>query len=308
MEQNVLLIAGAVGTLSLFVAQFLRLLTPRTNDGLRNVFEAARPAPAADEAGDRGQPGATAAPGGMSEKAGKRWGQGTQPPPSREERYFRAGMFSQHEKRNFDRLSYLVPAVVTPVLALPSYALDPGLGLFGLAIGLLIGLKLPGSILERKIAVRNADISFYLPLVIEQVAIGVSGSLDVGPCLQRIAAMADERDSHNVVTELVRFVQHYVKSGVPLEEALIEVGTKSGHTELKHTFLALSQVAKHGGEVSRQLQELASAVALQRETKVEAKIKRLELEATGPVGLVFLGFITIVMMGFFLQLRHGMFG
>ena len=66
--------------------------------------------------------------------------------------------------------------------------------------------------------------------------------------------------------------------------------------------MSLAQVAKHGGEITRQLQELADAVAGQRETKIEAKIKRLELEATGPVALVFLGFIGIVLIGFGLQL------
>src|SRR5690606_32288561 len=132
-----------------------------------------------------------------------------------------------------------------------------------------------------------------LPLVIEQVAIGVSSSLDIGPCLSRIVSMADERDSHNIVTELIRHAQFHVKSGVSLEEAINEIGKRSGHTELKHAFMSLAQVAKHGGEITKQLQELADSVASQRETQIEAKIKKLELEATAPVALVFFGFLII---------------
>ena len=92
-------------------------------------------------------------------------------------------------------------------------------------------------------------------------------------------------------------VEQYIRSGVGLEEALVEIGNKSGHVELKHAFMALSQVAKHGGEISKQLMELADSVNTQRETKVEALIKQLELKATGPVALVFLGFIIIILIG-----------
>jgi pilus assembly protein TadC len=109
-----------------------------------------------------------------------------------------------------------------------------------------------------------------------------------------------------VVTELIRHAQFHVKSGVSLEDAMTEVGRLSGHTELKHAFMSLAQVAKHGGEITRQLQELADAVAMQRETKIEAKIKKLELEATGPVALVFCGFLIILLIGFGVQIQNAL--
>ncbi|MCB0334635.1 MAG: type II secretion system F family protein, partial [Bdellovibrionales bacterium] len=146
----------------------------------------------------------------------------------------------------------------------------PSLAWLGAIFGLLLGLQLPYSVLDRRIKRRDEDIMFYLPLVIEQIAIGVSSSLDIGPCLQRVVSMADERDTHNVVTELVKYAQNHVRSGVSLEDALNEIGKRSGHNELKHSFLSLSQVAKHGGEITRQLQELADAVASQREGRIEA--------------------------------------
>lgn len=221
-----------------------------------------------------------------------------------EELFFHAGMFSPKAKRDFQRMRLLVPFITTPLCA---YAFGRfagmDMGIVGGVLGLLIGLQIPRSILERKIARRGEEIMYYLPLVIEQIAIGVSSSLDVGPCIQRVVKMADERDTHNVVTELLRHVQYYIRSGASLEEALDEIGKKSGHTHLKHVFMSLAQVAKHGGEITRQLQELADSVASQRETAIEAKIKKLELEATGPVALVFLGFLIILLVGFAIQIR-----
>ncbi len=218
---------------------------------------------------------------------------------SLEEKFFQAGLYSRDDQRRFFRVRIIAPLITVPLGIVGGVYLGSAeyIVLFAV-IGVLIGLQIPFSLLDRAIARRAEDIMFYLPLVIEQVVIGVSSSLDVGPCLQRVVLMADERDSHNPVTELLAHVQQLIKTGVSLDEALVEIGKLSGHTELKHSFMSLAQTSRHGGEITKQLQELADAVANQRETKIEAKIKKLELQATGPVGLVFLGFISILLIGF----------
>jgi len=220
-----------------------------------------------------------------------------------DEKFFQAGIFSDEEKADFHRQKLLAPLICAPLLGFSMMGVDTVLVLCGFVLGALVGLRIPYMLLDRRLKARSEEIMFYLPLVIEQIAIGVSSSLDIGPCLQRVVSMADERDSHNCVTELLRHVHFYVKSGASLEDALNEVGKLSGHTELKHAFMSLSQVAKHGGEITRQLQELADAVAGQRETKIEAKIKKLELAATGPVALVFVGFLIILVIGFGIQIK-----
>jgi pilus assembly protein TadC len=223
--------------------------------------------------------------------------------PTLQEKMFRAGLFTERQRKDFQRLRILLPSVGAVVLmGFGWYAAGWQMGMLAAVIGLLAGFYIPFRIIERRMKQRSEDILFYLPLVIEQISIGVSSSLDIGPCLARVVQMADERDSHNAVTELVRYAQYHVKSGVGLEEALTEVGKLSGQVELKHAFMALAQVAKFGGEVSKQLQELADAVSSQRETKIEAKIKKLELEATAPVALVFFGYLVILLIGFLLQI------
>lgn len=223
-----------------------------------------------------------------------------------EQRYFLAGLFTERQRKEFERLRILLPAIGAPVLALLCYIFFQSgeFALYGAAMGGIGGFWFPGNMLDRRIKERDEDILFYLPLVIEQIAIGVSSSLDIGPCLSRVVTMAEERESHNVVTELIALVQNQVRSGVSLDEALAEIGATGGNAELKHTFMALAQVSRHGGEISRQLQELADAVASMRETRIEGVIKKLELKATGPVGLVFLGFIIILLIGFGIQIKN----
>lgn len=226
--------------------------------------------------------------------------------PGLDELFFHAGIFSDQEKREFMRVRLLAPFLTAPICAFGMYSFGMGNDFVGLGVvlGVLLGMQLPKSILDRKIKARGDEILYYLPLVIEQIAIGVSSSLDIGPCIAKVISMADERDSHNVVTELMRHANYYVKSGASLDHALGEVGKLSGSSELKHAFMALSQVVRHGGEITRQLQELADSVSTQRETKIEGKIKQLELEATGPVAMVFAGFLIILLIGFGIQLQN----
>ena len=68
--------------------------------------------------------------------------------------------------------------------------------------------------------------------------------------------------------------------------------------------MSLAQVARHGGEVTKQLQNLADAVASQRESSIDEKIRKLELQATGPVALVFFGFMIVLLIGFGIQIQQ----
>lgn len=216
--------------------------------------------------------------------------------------FFRAGIFSESSRKRVSALSK-VSLFCCPLLALSlTYNLGGVLPAMAVALGLAIGAQIPRSYLRRATHNRDEEIMFYLPLVIEQLVIGVSSSLDIGPCIRWIVQMADERDSHNAVTELLRYAQQYMKMGTSMEDSLLLVARLSGHTELKHVFMSLSQVSKHGGEITKQLQELANAVASQREARIEGKIKKLELEATGPVGLVFIAFMATFLSSLALQI------
>jgi len=223
--------------------------------------------------------------------------------PTIEERMFQAGIFSPDQRRDFRRLQIVMPSAFGLLGAtLGIFTGDPFNIILYATVGGMLGTYIPLWRLDRWIKRRQDDIGFYLPLVIEQIAIGVSSSLDIGPCLARVVQMADERDAHNPVTELLRFAQSYIKSGVSLQDALNEVGRQSGNNEVKHSFKALAQVARYGGEISKQLQDLSESVSAERETKVDEKIKKLELVATVPVTLVFAGFLIILLLGFGMSL------
>lgn len=227
--------------------------------------------------------------------------------PSLDEKMFQAGMFAEEQRRDYRRMQIVLPSVLGFFGGIyGGWSGDPLNILVYAMIGVMLGSYIMVKRLEKAIALRQEDVLFFLPLVVEQISIGVSSSLDIGPCLARVVQMADERDSHNPVTELLRFAQAYIKSGVSLQDALVEVGRQSGSNEVKHAFKALAQVARYGGEISKQLQDLSETVSSERETRIQEKIKKLELAATAPVALVFGGFLFILLIGFGITLMKAM--
>lgn len=218
--------------------------------------------------------------------------------PTIDEKLFMAGRLTERERRDFRQKQMLAPIVFGVAgLILGVFVGSSDMVMLGGVLGVILGVYLPLKVINKWIQQQHEDISYYLPLVIEQISIGVSSSLDIGPCLSRIVQMADERKSHNAVTELLKYSQFFIKSGVSLEDSLKEIGRASGHSELKHVLLALSQVAKFGGEISKQLQDLADAVGEQREAKIEERIRKLELKASGPVALVFVAYMILLFVG-----------
>ena len=217
---------------------------------------------------------------------------------------FRAGFFTARDRRNFfigQVAAFIVAMAVIP-MGMQALLHKPALTAVGFVLGALIGYAMPISWVEKQIRKREEELMYYLPLVIEQVSIGVSSSLDIGPCIANIVHMANERDSHNPITEMFVHVEKLMRSGLNLEESLIEVGTASGMVETKHAFMFLSQCAKHGGEITKQLQELADAVMTARQVQVEGKITQLPVKATGPLIMVFAGFFGLLIAGLLVRL------
>ncbi len=217
---------------------------------------------------------------------------------------YRSGYYAPREHRlflMFRAVSLIAWGTLLPI-GMHALMAKATLDAIMLVLGISVGFIFPLAWLDRKVRLRREDLSYYLPLVIEQISIGVSSSLDIGPSIAQIIETASDRESHNPVTELFLHVEKLVRSGLGLEEALIDVGSASRLPEIKHAFMFLAQCSKHGGEVSKQLQELADAVMTQRQTFIEARITALPVKATGPLTLVFAGFFGLLFAGLFARL------
>jgi Flp pilus assembly protein TadB len=226
---------------------------------------------------------------------------------SEEVKLFRAGFLTKDQRDSYARTKK-ISFIISPILSfLLLYAIGGiKFGVLGIVIGILCGYLFPQAKLDRLIRKRDDECMYYLPLVIEQISIGVSSALDIGPCVTYVVEMANERGSHNAITELLTQVLKLMKAGMSLEEALNDVGEVVGVNEVKNAFMFLGQCAKHGGEISRQLQELSESVTLARQMIIETKITALPTKATGALALVFIGFFGMLLAGLLVRLSEGM--
>lgn len=219
-------------------------------------------------------------------------------------KFFQAGIYTELDKREYRKFAFVSPVVCLFLALIVLVAINASIGMLlgGSVLGLLIGVTIPKSYLERKIRARQEDILKQLPIVIEQVSIGVSSSLDLWPCISHILEMARQRDKFNPTIELFMHTERLIMSGLSFQDALMEVGQASGMQEIKHCFSFLAQCAQHGGEISKQLQELANSVMTERQTQIEGQISALPVKATGPLFFVFAGFFTLMLSGIFVKI------
>jgi pilus assembly protein TadC len=242
-------------------------------------------------------------------KSGKIFGTRKKTRISLKERLFRAGIVSDGELKKFYLIKAFSPVVGFLIgFGIPALFFSSGAGV-GLGVVLAaMGFVYPSFYLRKREKMQQEEISYYLPITIEQIAIGVSSGLDLGPCIQFLIDLADERKSHNAVSQLLKLAVQMSRQGVPFDEALLELGKASGNADLKHCFLALGQVYKHGGEVSKQLMEIAASVTAQRQIKIDEKIKKIPLKAVLVVGVILFAFILMILVGvgvsLFNQLRQ----
>lgn len=220
---------------------------------------------------------------------------------------FQAGFFSEEEKDAFSKKCKIAYIVCIPLFAVVCFMLMGTMGIMiGIPAGIIAARIYPDRVMSKRITERQDESSYYLPLVVEQLGIGVSSGLDIGPCVAYVVEMANERGSNNVITELLGNVMKLTKAGMSLEEGLLEIGAICGYPPTKNAFGFLAQCAKHGGEVSKQLMELSESVSDERRAIIEAKINALPNKATGVLGMIFGGFFIIIVTSIFSKIYLSM--
>lgn len=216
----------------------------------------------------------------------------------------KAGYFNEQDRVNYRKFqvrAFIGGVVVVPLLIY--YLMPSMMGLIlGIGLGFVIGMTLPTARLDKRIAKREDEILFFLPLTIEGLSIATSSGLDPGTAITNILDLVEMRGTHNAVTDFFLHVIRLVRSGLNLEDALVTVGEASAHKGVKQTFGVLAQCLRHGGEMSKQLQDLAESINMEKQAAIDAKIGALAVKATFPLAMVFFGFFIILVGALFTKL------
>ncbi len=160
-------------------------------------------------------------------------------------------------------------------------------------IGAASGALYPSIALEFEIDGHQHELTKFLPLFLQELAIGTSGSLSVLSGVEMIVGLADNRGVTNPVTELFRRALLHIHMGTNAADVIKIVGKESENLYIEHACHILSTSEEYGAALTTQLEELSESMHLNHELDVERRLRSLPAKATGPLFFIFMGFCAL---------------
>ncbi|MGA9776063.1 MAG: type II secretion system F family protein [Candidatus Dormiibacterota bacterium] len=177
----------------------------------------------------------------------------------------------------------LVLAVVLAVACLGLAVLLHLPLVLGLVFGGVFGYIAPQYLLKRTVSARQKEITLALPNSLDLLCISVEAGLGFDAALTRVVEKFD-----NALSREFAFVLNEIRLGRPRQEALEELGKRSGVQELNAFIQALVQSDQLGVGIARVLRIQSDELRRRRRQKAEAKAQQASLKMLFPmVGCIF---------------------
>jgi tight adherence protein C len=177
----------------------------------------------------------------------------------------------------------LVGLGLATVLALPVA--------LGLIFGAVAGFIGPQYQLKRMVKKRQKEITLALPNSLDLLCISVEAGLGFDAALTRVVEKFDNALSHEFA-----FVLNEIRLGKPRQEALEDLGHRSGVPELNAFLQALVQSDQLGVGIARVLRIQSDEMRRRRRQKAEARAQQATLKMLFPmVGCIFPALFVILL-------------
>jgi len=155
--------------------------------------------------------------------------------------------------------------------------------LVGLAFGVIVGYMGPQYQLKRIVKARQKEMMLALPNSLDLLCISVEAGLGFDAALTRVVEKFD-----NALSREFAFVLNEIRLGKPRQEALEDLGRRSGVPELNAFIQALVQSDQLGVGIARVLRIQSDELRRRRRQKAEAKAQQASLKMLFPmVGCIF---------------------
>ncbi|MHB1525296.1 MAG: type II secretion system F family protein [Candidatus Dormibacteria bacterium] len=155
--------------------------------------------------------------------------------------------------------------------------------LLGLVFGVIVGYIGPQYQLKRIVKARQKEMMLALPNSLDLLCISVEAGLGFDAALTRVVEKFD-----NALSREFAFVLNEIRLGKPRQEALEDLGHRSGVPELNAFIQALVQSDQLGVGIARVLRIQSDELRRRRRQKAEAKAQQASLKMLFPmVGCIF---------------------
>ena len=179
------------------------------------------------------------------------------------------------------------------LLALPIF--PEGMGPVGPAVGGLFGLMLPDVVVWQWRRKRQEQIFLALPDALDLLVLCVEVGHGLDAAIRRVTEeMADV--APELCTEFNLYNTH-VGMGRPRQEALHQLGLRSGVEDLNTLAAVLIQVDRFGSSIADTLREMSDSLRVKRRQLAEERAQKTSVQLVFPLVLFIFPGILVVLVG-----------
>jgi len=238
------------------------------------------------------------------EQVAKRLNQFTPAPSPRNVRRLRrrliqAGYYDENAVTVF-RVIRLISAVAFPIATIFLTTVILGWPVGTTVVGLTMvavfyGLFLPSFFLSRMISNRQGRITRALPDALDMMVVCVEAGLGLNAALQRVGREMEIVDPD--LSEELAITNREIRAGKPRDEALRNLGDRTGVNDVKSLVAMLVQTDRFGTSIADSLRVFADSMRTKRRQRAEELVAKAAINLIFPLLLFIFPALLIVLMG-----------
>jgi tight adherence protein C len=188
----------------------------------------------------------------------------------------------------------LIPIAVLLILLAINYQRGPQFVALVL-LGAIFGLFIPSFMLSRFITKRQQKISRALPDAIDLLVVCVEAGLGLNAALQRVGRELELVEP--VLSAEMAITNREIRAGKPRDEALRNLGDRTGVDDIKSLVAMLIQSDRFGTSIASSLRVFADSMRTKRRQRAEEMVSKASIKLIFPLLLFIFPALLIVLLG-----------
>ncbi|HEX4949695.1 MAG TPA: type II secretion system F family protein [Blastocatellia bacterium] len=191
-------------------------------------------------------------------------------------------------------VAFIVPIAVLLVLLALDFPRSPQFVAL-VMLGAIFGLFMPSFNLSRMISKRQQKIARALPDAIDLMVVCVEAGLGLNAALQRVGRELELVEP--VLAGEMAITNREIRAGKPRDEALRNLGDRTGVDDIKSLVAMLIQSDRFGTSIASSLRVFADSMRTKRRQRAEEMVSKASIKLLFPLLLFIFPALLIVLLG-----------
>lgn len=193
------------------------------------------------------------------------------------------------------RVALACALAVAALLLLPATGTALNLVLLGAAWGAGLGWVAPGVYVGRRLRARQKELQKALPDALDMMVVCVEAGLGLNQAIVRVAE--EIRHVSTVASEEFGLVNLEIRAGTPREEALRNLGERTGVEDLRTLVAMLIQTDRFGTSIAQALRVHSDTMRTKRRQRAEEAAAKTAIKMLFPLVFFIFPAMFVVILG-----------